>query len=107
MPPSRCTQRLGNTRSAAISVPTTMAITNEIATMRIVTQKPESSSGWKSRKTSQNSDIAADARRLRRHLDRFLERDRGRILLLVGVAADPLVVEPRPTPVGLHLGDDA
>ena len=59
MPPSRCTQRFGKTRSEATSVPTAMAIRNEIATIRTVTQKPAARSGNASRRTSHSPVTSA------------------------------------------------
>src|ERR671910_1371905 len=54
-PPTQLSGFSGATLSAATSVPTTIAITNEIATSRIVTQKPELNSGKCSLRTSQSS----------------------------------------------------
>jgi hypothetical protein len=42
--PSRCSQRLGATRNAATSVPSTSAMTKLASTSRVVTQSPEANS---------------------------------------------------------------
>src|SRR5262245_24498503 len=101
-PPTRCNQTSGAIRKAATSVPTTMAITNENTTRRTVTQNPARSSSRLSMRTLMRSPM-----RLRGRLDRLLERHRRRLLLLVGVLADPLVVGLGPAAAALVLLQDA
>src|SRR6202008_4275152 len=101
-PPSRCSIGLGLIRRAATSVPTTMAITNENTTSRTVTQNPARNSSRLSMRTLMTSPM-----RQRGRLDRLLERHRRRLLLLVGVLADPLLVGLAPAAAALVLLQDA
>src|SRR5687768_12389646 len=89
-----------------MSVPTTIAMTNEIATRRHVMKNPERNSGKCPWSTSQNSpiyrlsffrELLLAGFRAGVDLEGVLEGERARVLgRLAGVLADPLVVQLLP-----------
>src|ERR1700754_2214112 len=107
MPPKRRSHVDGAIRSAATSVPTTMAIANAIVTRRTVTQNPELNSEKWSDSTS-NSASGGTARRLvlLHQIDGLRDRDGRRIGGLLRVAADPALVQLLPGAVVLEARED-
>src|SRR5688500_9071826 len=98
-PPTQLSGLSGATLSAATRVPTIIAITNEIATRRVGTQKPELNAGNWSLSTSQSSATGQPRRSLGADLERLLQGHLRRLLLLVEVPADPLPVGVLPATV--------
>src|SRR5688572_478282 len=111
-PPNIRTQRMGVTRRAPTTSPTTIAITNDAATNWTVTRNPERNSGKCLSSTSQRSLIDVRSSRSARLLARtelqsLLQGHRRRVLRLSRVLPDPVLVRGRPTPVGDVVGDHA
>src|SRR4051794_28658992 len=112
MPPIRCSQGLGATRKAAMSVPTAIAITNETTTSCTVIPKPRRNSSkfsvsvsTKAKGTLSCVPLAGGV--LLDELHGLVDRDVGGLGLGVRVLADPLLVGIRVAAVLLVLGEHA